>query len=197
MNRAISDYQHIDKKLSFQDVNLAINVSTIQLLDRTFLQTFEEIFYTKKIKPEKLTLEVTETTLIKNITETKEMLINLSAKGIKIALDDFGTGYSSMYYLKTLPVSCLKIDKGFIADINQTKASNTLIEGMVLLAKSLGLSVIAEGVETESQLNFLKKLPHMQFQGYLYARPLRLKELFTFFDDYTNQQKGKIIDIDE
>lgn len=122
----------------------------------------------------RLGLEITETALIKDLkSATAPVLQALSAKGVSISLDDFGTGYSSLAYLKHLPISVLKIDRLFVSDIGTPGSDGSvLVRGMISLAESLGLTVVAEGVETEEQLAFLRGQGCALAQGFLFAPPL-------------------------
>ena len=127
------------------------------------------------VKP-RLTLEITEGSLIEDIDATIEKLQALQSMGIDISIDDFGTGYSSLAYLRQFPLSQLKIDQSFIHDINSDSNDSVVVETIIGMAKHLGLSVIAEGVETSEQVQFLRDNNCKGYQGYLFGRPLAVDE---------------------
>jgi EAL domain-containing protein (putative c-di-GMP-specific phosphodiesterase class I) len=126
-----------------------------------------------------LNLEVTETTSMADIKTTLKVLNELREMGISISIDDFGTGYSSLAYLKQFPITTLKIDRSFVTDIEINKDGEAVIKTIIALAKILELNVIAEGVETQEQLNFLGVLGCDKIQGYLIAKPLTPTEFST------------------
>jgi len=156
---------------------LALNVSMKQL-DYPYLQ--EEIAKNSQMfqfKHKWLELEITETEVMKNPEKVIGILEELHALGISIAIDDFGTGYSSLSHLKRLPIDKVKIDKSFIFDIPEDETAMAIVNTMIVLAKSLNLEVIAEGVETEAQQDFLLKNGCYQVQGYYYSKPVSAKEI--------------------
>ncbi|NUB15259.1 EAL domain-containing protein, partial [Azospirillum brasilense] len=147
----------------FRDGQLPAKVATA--LDRNGLQGWE------------LEIEVTEGTLIDDVPSAIATLRALKQRGCLIALDDFGTGYSSLNYLHRFPIDKLKIDRSFIHDLEQDGAGDSIPRAIVGLGRSLGLSVVAEGVETEAQLQLLRSLKCESFQGYLFSRPVLAEEL--------------------
>ena len=126
--------------------------------------------------PSFLHLEITESMAMKNIVRTAECLKQLSEMGIRIYIDDFGIGYSSLNYLKRLPIECLKIDKSFIQDIANDSDDRAIISAVTAMAHKMRMKVIAEGVETEEQLSFLRLTGCDEMQGFLYSRPLPAEE---------------------
>jgi EAL domain-containing protein (putative c-di-GMP-specific phosphodiesterase class I) len=123
------------------------------------------------VDPTKLKLELTESLLLEDVEETIAKMVRLKAVGVGFSLDDFGTGYSSLTYLKRLPLDQLKIDQSFVRDVLTDQNDAAIARTIVTLASSLGLSVIAEGVETEAQRNFLASVDCHAYQGYLFGRP--------------------------
>ncbi len=168
---------------------IAINVSPIQFDTDDFVAMVRATINKTGIKPACLKLELTEGHLLDNIENIISKMQELGDLGIGFSLDDFGTGYSSLYYLKRLPLRQLKIDKSFVRDILDDPNDAAIAKTIVALANSLGLGVIAEGVETESQLAALAKLGCRNYQGYLFSRPLPIKQ----FEAWCRTQPVKAI----
>ena len=126
--------------------------------------------------PQRLKIELTESALATNVDELIEKMFLLKAKGIGFSLDDFGTGYSSLAYLKRLPIDQLKIDKSFVRDVFTDSNDVAIVKTVVALAETLGLGIIAEGVETAEQRDFLAHIGCHVYQGYLFSRPLPLED---------------------
>ena len=157
---------------------LSLNIS-IQWLERnSFFQTIQENVEKFKFKPEWLGLEITESEVMKNPDGSITKLQQLNAFGIKLAIDDFGTGYSSLSYLKRLPIHKLKIDQSFIRDIPDNEEDTAIVKAIITLAESLNLDIIAEGVETLEQKNFLLEHGCKDIQGFYYGRPMSAEEIF-------------------
>ena len=147
------------------DLIMCINLSSRQFNNPDFIQSFQDIITTAGIEPESLELEITESMLMRNASKTISALNTLSHFGIKIAIDDFGTGYSSLNYLRRFPIDTLKIDRSFIRDVVDDADDAAITTAIIVMAQSLNLNVIAEGVETQQQLDFLKKLHCHSIQG--------------------------------
>lgn len=162
---------------------ISVNISPIQFENDAFISFLEEMISSGKIAPELLILEITENTLIKNLHNTRDVLIRLSNHGIKISLDDFGTGYSSLSQLSFLPINELKIDKTFINGMLEKKEIQTTIKTIIQLASKLHMNVVAEGVETLEQLEYLISLGCDLFQGYFFSKPLPPEQLFIFLEE--------------
>jgi EAL domain-containing protein (putative c-di-GMP-specific phosphodiesterase class I) len=128
---------------------------------------------------ELLILEITESVFIQDSERALLVLDDLKDLGIRLALDDFGTGYSSLSYLKRFPVDIIKIDRSFIADLDQNSASHTIVDAVVGLAHGLGMTVVAEGVETEEQLDRITRMGCDYCQGFYFARPTPVERIHT------------------
>ncbi len=153
-------------------ISIMVNISAQQLLQPDFPQKIHNILEDSGMPPEKLTLEMTESTLLNFQIHTSPMLEKLVALGVRLSIDDFGTGYSSMGQLKKLPIHSIKIDNSFIRDIGDDKNGQEIVKAMIAMAHNFSLEVIAEGVETLEQLEFLKSLNCDAMQGFLYSPPL-------------------------
>jgi EAL domain-containing protein (putative c-di-GMP-specific phosphodiesterase class I) len=129
-----------------------------------------------------LVLEVTENIIVDDGERSIEVLSDLKALGIRIAMDDFGTGYSSLSYLRRLPIDIVKIDQGFIADIGQPAVGGTIVAAVTNLAHALGLTVVAEGVETSHQHEEVKRMGCDQAQGFFYAAPTNVADMARYLD---------------
>jgi diguanylate cyclase (GGDEF)-like protein/PAS domain S-box-containing protein len=170
----------------WRSVKMSVNVSARQLSRPEFVRSVRKILEETQLDPRWLQLEITESALIGTLDGTPESLDGLSLLEIPLALDDFGTGYSSLSYLRRLPVRALKIDRSFIADITNDGTAATLAESIISMAHGLRLNVIAEGIETESQLRRLQSYRCDEIQGYLISRPVTADEFTAMLrqDDY-------------
>jgi diguanylate cyclase (GGDEF)-like protein/PAS domain S-box-containing protein len=157
-------------------VRLAVNVSTHQIEQDDFIPTVLGAIGDSGLDPGLLDLEITESVMMKNFASNEQKLKQLSAFGVKISIDDFGTGFSSLSYLRHLPVHTLKIDRLFVQDIVNAGADNSIVSAMVLIAKGLKLKLVAEGVETFEQLEFLRGRGCEEFQGHFFSKPVPATE---------------------
>lgn len=155
---------------------IAVNLSAVQFAQPKLVSIISEILRESELPPENLELEITEGTVMDSPQKAIETMLEIRAMGIHLALDDFGTGYSSLSYLKKFPLNTLKIDKAFVDDIVTSDQGRNMVATIVTIAHNLGLDVVAEGVENEKQLAFLKSLRCEQLQGYLYSKPLSEKD---------------------
>ncbi|WP_432506912.1 putative bifunctional diguanylate cyclase/phosphodiesterase [Kineococcus arenarius] len=153
-------------------VTIGVNLSAVQLAGDEVVDVVAAALRESGLPARQLTLEITESLLVHDFVGTAARLEKLRALGVRIAIDDFGTGYSSLSYLRRLPVDIVKIDRSFVGDLTGGGSATTLVASIVELARSLGLDVIAEGVETEQQAGTLRALNCALAQGYLYARPV-------------------------
>lgn len=165
------------KARGYQVPHLAINLSAIQIHHESLLSLVSGILFDTGIDPCCLELEITEGCLMNKTDEVVATLSALSELGLQISIDDFGTGYSSLSYLKRLPIDTLKIDRSFVMDIGDDLDGTAIVAAIIAMARSLNMRVIAEGVETPLQLEFLRQQECDQFQGYLYSKPLSAVEM--------------------
>jgi diguanylate cyclase (GGDEF)-like protein len=158
-------------------LSVAVNLSPVQLLDRTLVATVAEALHESQLDPGCLCLEITEGSVIKDFDATMPTLHALRTLGVSLALDDFGTGYSSLSYLKELPVNSVKIDRSFVQDLDGETYNAQIVLAIIDLAHALGMSVTAEGAETNAQLATLKAMRSDHAQGYLLGRPVAHSQL--------------------
>jgi len=161
-------------------IQLAVNVSAQQLRQPDFVQQVLGIVERCGVQPGRLKLELTESMLIDNVDDVIAKMTQLKAHGVVFSLDDFGTGYSSLSYLKHLPLDQLKIDRAFVSELLTSANDAAIARTVVSLGRNLSLNVIAEGVETEGQLNYLKSIGCEAFQGYWFSKPLPLPDFDIF-----------------
>jgi diguanylate cyclase (GGDEF)-like protein len=158
--------------MGYPDLTMSVNISMIQLLQENFVSVVEKVMEETQIDPSKLELEITESILMESYIMIKGYLEQLRLRGISIALDDFGKGYSSLSYLEQLPIDVLKIDKIFVDGIQSGDEDSSITGNIVRIGKKLGLLVIAEGVENETQLNYLKAQQCDRIQGWIFSKAL-------------------------
>lgn len=159
---------------------MSLNLSASDVADEHSIQNIAELFDGYDVVPEWVQLEITETAVMNNLENSLECLNGLRKLGFQISVDDFGTGYSSLSMLRSLPVQELKIDQTFIKDIPGNSSDNMIVRTILAMASALGMRVVAEGVETEQQAQFLLAHACNELQGYLLARPMPLQELAAF-----------------
>lgn len=155
-----------------QPTQVAVNISAVQLDSGKLCGDIKTILEKTGLPPHLLEIELTESLLIRNITTTTLLLEEINRLGISIAIDDFGTGFSSLSYLTSFPVNKLKIDRCFVQKIQTNKKDRRIIKGIIALAHSINLTVVAEGIETTEQLSYLKKIGCDSVQGFLLAKPM-------------------------
>ncbi|MDX6215572.1 MAG: hypothetical protein QOG99_1156 [Frankiales bacterium] len=170
--------------------DLAINISPRQLMAPAFLSTVTSVVTRAEMDPTSLILEITENVLIDDLDRATTILDDLRTLGIRIALDDFGTGYSSLGYLRRLPIDIVKIDQSFIADIGQTPSGSAMISAVTDLAHLVGLTVVAEGVETQQQRDIVLAAGCELAQGYFYAHPQPASTIALQHDRYFTTPLG-------
>jgi diguanylate cyclase (GGDEF)-like protein/PAS domain S-box-containing protein len=169
-------------RLGYDDFYVAANVSVVQLNQEEFIDEVERIVKASKINPKRLHLEITETILMESIEMHLDKFMKLKDLGVSLSLDDFGKGYSSLTYLKKLPINILKVEKAFIDDISENK---NMTASIINLGHSLNLEVVAEGVESENQFDYLRENNCDIIQGYLISKPIPEKDIFSVIQKYS------------
>ncbi|WP_448564960.1 EAL domain-containing response regulator [Trichothermofontia sp.] len=172
---------------SLLPIRVSVNLSARQLQQVDLVSTVRQVLTETNTMPELLTLEVTETGIIDNLEASIETLTALRSQNIQIALDDFGTGYSSLNYLSRLPLDAIKIDRVFVGRIQEGSRDATIVTSIIAISQTLKLKVIAEGVETEEQVQFLQKYGCNAIQGYWYSPPLPTAEFERFLRNAIQQ----------
>ncbi|MBD2200054.1 MULTISPECIES: two-component system response regulator [Calothrix] len=167
--------------LDFLSLTININVSSSLFYCPQFIEDISAILLQKKVAPERIEIEISESIVMQNLNRAIAILQKLSALGVKIALDDFGIGYSSLTNLKELPINTLKIGRYYIHNVNSNQEKAALTIAVMEMAHNLNLRVIAEGVDTEAELDFLRQNNCDAMQGFLLSRPLPAAELENFF----------------
>jgi EAL domain-containing protein (putative c-di-GMP-specific phosphodiesterase class I) len=156
---------------------MAVNVSARQFRSPGFVDMVARTLHEHGVYPPRLELEITEGVLIDRREEAVSILEQLKALGVQVAVDDFGTGYSSLSYLSRLPIDCLKIDRSFVNETAKGGRDAVIAQAIISLGHALGLRVLAEGVETREQLEFLRRHGCNEYQGYLFSRPCAVDAL--------------------
>ncbi len=164
------------QQIESSDLMMSVNVSAKQLTDANFIDKLKSVLVETGLKAQHLELELTESILMSGESSIINKLHAIKSLGIQLSIDDFGTGYSNLAYLHTMPIDTLKIDKSFIDTISLNKANAPIVDTIINLAKNLNLKVIAEGVETQEQANYLKARQCDQIQGYYFSKPLTCDE---------------------
>jgi diguanylate cyclase (GGDEF)-like protein/PAS domain S-box-containing protein len=170
------------------DVCISVNVSAVQLRQTDFVQIVRRALTESGLPPANLELELTESVVMQGVEPALEKLRELDALGVKVAIDDFGTGYSSLSYLRQFTVDRLKIDQSFVRDLPGNMDAEAIAAAIVAMGLSLGLRIIAEGVETEAQAAFLQSVLCREGQGYLYARPMTADEFYAWVTTWKQAQ---------
>lgn len=170
--------------------NIAINLSVKQFYQNNLLSDLERLIETHQIDGQQVELEITEGILLKQTDELISTMHQIRKMGITISVDDFGTGYSSLSYIKSFPIDTLKIDRSFVADLTTDQGNTAIVKTIIALAHSFGMQVIAEGVESEEQLEFLRLQGCDKYQGYYYSRPLPVEQIVDHFEPPAAQQSS-------
>jgi EAL domain-containing protein (putative c-di-GMP-specific phosphodiesterase class I) len=173
-------------------LTIAVNVSARQFRQPDFTQGVLDILNRTGANPRRLKLELTESMLLTDVDDLIRKMSVLKEIGVGFSLDDFGTGYSSLSYLKKLPLDQLKIDRSFVQDMLLTPHASSIVRTIVSLAHSMGLNVVAEGVETAEQWAALRKIGCATFQGYLFGKPAPLEDIAAQFSRYGEQRDRQV-----
>lgn len=179
LEMACRQLRHWAKQPQTAHLTLAVNISAHQFLDANFLDLFVAVLEMTGADPRRLKLEVTESLLVENVASVIDKMRRLKDMGVGLSIDDFGTGYSSLSYLKKLPLDQLKVDQTFVRDMLTDRNDAEIVRTIIALAQGLGLSVIAEGVESPGQLAALAEYGCQAYQGYLFGRPVPIEEFET------------------
>jgi EAL domain-containing protein (putative c-di-GMP-specific phosphodiesterase class I) len=171
LEQACADRRHWQKH-SPTDIAMSVNVSAHQFMAAGFAATVKAVLASTSTNPSLLTLEVTESVFVRDEERALVVLEELKQIGVKLALDDFGTGYSSLGYLNTLPIDTIKVDQTFIAKLSDKPGSQEIVTAIIRLAHGLGMTVVAEGVETDQQHQEVTRLGSDRCQGFYYAKPM-------------------------
>ena len=164
------------KGTSMDAMSISVNVSPLDTIYVDIAKTFEELAKKYNIDPSRLNIEFTETTLISDVERYNELITSLHDKGFKVEIDDFGTGYSSLNMLRNIKADVLKIDKAFLDELETVEKSRNILESIVDMSKKLNMIVIAEGVETKMQVDYLKGIGCDLFQGFFFSKPIPVKD---------------------
>lgn len=160
-------------------ISVAINVSAVELRAKDFLSNVKQILEQTRLEPRYLEIELTETFMMQDWKSTAEILRALKGLGVRIALDDFGTGYSSLSYMKRFPIDALKIDQSFVRDMTTDSDDASIVSAVIDMGRSLNMRVVAEGIQTHDQLQFLKERHCPEGQGYYFAPPIPAEQLMS------------------
>ncbi len=171
-------------RMGYMGLNVAVNISAVQFTDGNLLPMVSKALRDTQLRPELLELEITESAVMHDPEEVIESLLELSQFGMRLAIDDFGTGYSSLAYLKRFPVDTLKIDRAFIIDISSDNDDVAIVEAVLGLGRHFNMKVVAEGIEDEEQLQFLKDQGCDLAQGFYISKPLELKAYISWLQSW-------------
>ncbi|RTE86296.1 MULTISPECIES: bifunctional diguanylate cyclase/phosphodiesterase [Gammaproteobacteria] len=173
----------------YGDIILSVNLSAVQFQRANFIDSLKTALAKNNYPSEKLRLELTESILVEDQREAINILNRIRELGMSVSIDDFGTGFSSLSYLKNLPADQLKIDRSFIADIVSENSDGAITRGIIAMASQLGMHIVAEGVETETQASFLEKAGVNAMQGFYFAKPMPIENAKEFIAKHTSQEK--------
>lgn len=172
-------------------LRVAINFSALQLRNEALVEQVKQALARHALPPDAIEIELTESALIEDAVRAARSIAELSEFGVRTTIDDFGTGFSSLSYLCSLPVRAIKIDRSFVRQMSDSEKGTRVVQGLIHLAHSLGLSVLAEGVETEAQLALLRSLGCDAFQGWLASKAMPLNEIMLFLEHQPKRVREK------
>ncbi len=182
LNTALRELQSINCKSG--ELTVAINISAADLTDKDFTKAVADAIGIWNIEPHLLTLEITESSVMKDLELSARILDIIRTRGVKVSIDDFGTGYSSLSYFRQLPVNELKIDRSFITNILESELDLHIVNTIIDMANALNLNIVAEGVESKHTKQVLTKLGCHTIQGFYYSRPLPLEDFIAWVGSY-------------
>lgn len=165
------------QRRGLRPISMAVNLSPRQFADEHLLQDIDEALAASGMSPVLLQLEVTESMVMRNVSRAVKVLDSIQSRGIRLAIDDFGTGYSSMSLMKQFPIDTIKIDRSFVRDLPNDPEDQAIAQAIISMGKALGMTVVAEGVETTEQETFLRNHACDEMQGYLFSKPLPSQQL--------------------
>jgi EAL domain-containing protein (putative c-di-GMP-specific phosphodiesterase class I) len=168
---------------------MAVNVSGYQFKQENFIAMIKSVLNETGLDPRLLELEITESVILNNVTDVSQKMHELKKIGVSLSMDDFGTGYASLNYLKLFPFDKLKIDKSFIDGIASVSEDQSIVEAIINMTKSMGLQVLAEGVEKKEQVDFLREHHSNQVQGYYFSEPLDEKNCTELLQNHVTYEK--------
>jgi len=183
LDQACAQIARWQRALNTRELSLSVNISARQFCQANFIDMVKACIQRHQINPNALRLELTESVLLENVDDAVRIMAELSQLGIQFSLDDFGTGYSSLQYLKKLPLYQLKIDRSFVNDIVTDSHDRTIVRTIIAMAQSMYLSVIAEGVETQEQMELLLNNGCRRYQGFLFGKPMPIEQ----FNDWLQE----------
>jgi EAL domain-containing protein (putative c-di-GMP-specific phosphodiesterase class I) len=192
LRRACLEIGPIFEVSTVNDLTLSVNLSCKQFGQPAMVKKFKSILDETRFSARNLKFEITESIFFEYQEQAIDTLVQIKDLGIEIDIDDFGTGYSNLSYLTRLPISTLKIDRSFVSPINSEGNNTEIVKTLLALAENLGLKTVAEGIETEAQLDVLQKLGCDGGQGFLFARPMNFKDLAVFLADHEARDVLKI-----
>jgi EAL domain-containing protein (putative c-di-GMP-specific phosphodiesterase class I) len=165
------------------ELSMAVNLSPRQFLDPDLLTDIDDVLAATGMPSRLLQLEVTESMVMQNVDRGIRVLDAIQSRGVRLAIDDFGTGYSSMSLMKQFPIDTIKIDRSFVRELEVNDEDRAIANAIICMGKALGLTVVAEGVETEGQDEFLSKSLCDELQGYLFSKPVPADAINRLFID--------------
>jgi diguanylate cyclase (GGDEF)-like protein len=165
------------QRRGLRPVSMAVNLSPRQFVDDHLLQDIDEALAASGLSPELLQLEITESMVMRNVSRAIKVLDAIQSRGIRLAIDDFGTGYSSMSLMKQFPIDTIKIDRSFVRDLQKDSEDQAIAQAIISMGKALGMTIIAEGVETTEQETFLRDHACDEMQGFLFSKPIPPQQL--------------------
>ncbi|MDH5435006.1 MAG: EAL domain-containing protein, partial [Gammaproteobacteria bacterium] len=178
------------KEKGLTDITIAVNVSAGHLISNTLLELLKKEIISNQINAHQIEIEITEAVFVEHTEQTIKALKAFKKLGVKIAIDDFGTGYSSLQYIQNFPTDTLKLDGMFIKNLLTKKASKGIVRSTIILAHSLGLELVAEGVENQEEFDFLKENDCDLIQGYLLAKPMPPEQAFEFIQQANSEKES-------